>query len=80
MNIYRKKFERITITGPNSERDEAFQYAERNGFRIVQSGAKRISIGRVDSSKFKLICEREIKVNRRAWKPSWIPSQKIINP
>jgi len=54
-------FERITLIGPLHENDKWFSWCYRNGYSIKRSGPKRMSLGRVDMNKFKIIAERKAK-------------------
>lgn len=62
MNIKHTKIHRIRITGPREESDEAFDYALRNGYRVIRCGPMVMrGSGRADLSRFAITAEREEK-------------------
>jgi len=58
MRIKSYHMERIEITGPMNEWDDAFTFCGKEGFYIIRSGAEPIGIGRIDSTRFFIIAER----------------------
>lgn len=60
MNIHRKKIERIVITGSREDSKKAFDYCFKRGYDIKRSGPKRINAVQIDTTRFKIVAEREI--------------------
>jgi hypothetical protein len=61
VRIYKKQIERITIIFSNDDEDRkrAFDYCLNNNYHITRSGPKRISYGKYDITKGKIVAERE---------------------
>ena len=58
MNIHKHIIEKIVITGVMGDFQKAVDYCNANGYSIWQSGPRRVSIGRVDITRFKIVAER----------------------
>jgi len=63
MRIYKRKqtIERITLIGPMAEAKKWINWCYDNGYGITRSGPKNISLGRVSTTKFKIVAEKEIR-------------------
>lgn len=48
------------ITGPREDSKKAFDYCFKRGYDIKRSGPKRINAVQIDTTRFKIIAEREI--------------------
>jgi len=59
MNIHKKIIERVIITGKQEDGSKAFAYCMNNGYRIVRSGPMQVSFAKYDTSKFKIVAERQ---------------------
>lgn len=60
MKIYRKRIERIIITGNMDERDKAWEYLDKNGYKEISQGPKYLGNHKFDITKFKMVGERII--------------------
>lgn len=64
MNIKYKKIRRVIITGKNDddekEWERAFAFCRDNGYRVVRSGPKQVTYTRYDTSRFKIIAEKDV--------------------
>lgn len=63
MNIKHKTIDRVTITGPMAESGLAFDYCVRNGYHITRSGPLKLSISKVDPTRFKLVAEKVVDLS-----------------
>jgi len=61
MNIYYKQIECITIIGNQDEANDAFEFCAKNGLHIVRAGPKPIGNRQYDTSKFKIVAEKECR-------------------
>jgi hypothetical protein len=61
MNTHKKIIEQVTITGKKEEYPKAYAYIEKHGFRVTRSGPMKISVAKYDTSRFKIVAEREVK-------------------
>ncbi len=62
-SIHRKVIERVTLTGRGDEARKAmFDYCQRNGLHITQSGCHVINALHVDADRPKIIAEREMEL------------------
>jgi len=60
MNIKHKTIDRVRITGPMDESGKALDYCYRHDYRVMRTGPKRVSIGKVDTSRFAVTAERVV--------------------
>ena len=58
-NVQRKRVIRYTITGRTEDRGKAFEYVDRHGLRVILSGPMPGKGLRVDSSRFKIVAEKD---------------------
>ena len=61
MNINYRTFRHITITGKMKERQKINKWLDKNRYEILRSGAKRISVCKVDSNVFLVRGRKRIK-------------------
>lgn len=61
MNIKRKMIERVRITGPSYERPMMYDWLEKYGFRLKHSGPIFVGQLKVDTTRFGVTGEREVK-------------------
>jgi hypothetical protein len=61
MKIRIKRIVRYVITGPDADREKAFEYCSKKELRITRSGAAMISAFKVDPSRFKIVAEKEVE-------------------
>jgi len=60
MNIKHKTIDRVRITGAMEESGKAVDYCYRHDYVVTRSGPKRVSIGKVDTSRFAITAERVV--------------------
>lgn len=58
MNIHKHLIEQVVITGAMADIHKAHEYCNRHGYNQTQSEPKRISMSRVDTTRFKIVAER----------------------
>ncbi len=63
MNKRYQTIKRIIITGEKSERREAGDYLERNGYWFTSIQPKFIARGRRDFSKFRMVGEKPVRAD-----------------
>jgi len=57
--MYWKRIRRIVITGHREEGvREAQAFCDRNGYKIIRSGPKRVARFRVDPNTFHIVAEK----------------------
>ena len=61
MNIKYKTIRRVRITAPMSERQEVFDWCDRNSYRMKRWEPKVVSFPKVDPTKLLVVAEKEIK-------------------
>ena len=63
MSIYKKKIviERLVLIGPMKDRNKWLDWCYDNGYAVIRSGPKPLSLGYVSHAKFKIVAEKEIK-------------------
>ena len=61
MNKRTETIRRIVITGNKEERKKAYDYLDRNEYRIIYSNPKILKDHTLDISKFKMIGEKRVK-------------------
>ena len=66
MNIKHKTIDRVRITGPMEESGKALDYCYRHDYSVIRSGPKRVSIGKVDKTRFAITAERVVSNSNSA--------------
>lgn len=67
LKISKTIVEQVTIEGPNEQRDAAYTYIRRGGYRIIESGPKPLSKRDYADSAFRIVAERDECLGERQW-------------
>ena len=62
MDISKKIIERVTLTGKMNERHEAYNYCNKNQYRIISQGPKWIAEYKDNPDIYVMVAEREKEV------------------
>ncbi len=66
MNKRYETIRRIVVSGKVEEKQAAWDFLERNGYRFTLAGPMPIAWKEYDDSRFKIVAEKEIKSAREA--------------
>ena len=58
--VIKREIERVIVIGDNHNFEKAKKQFENEGYRIVASGAKPITLGQYSNKQFKMVAEKRI--------------------
>jgi hypothetical protein len=60
MFIHHKLIEEITLTGPMEEKQQAYDYCDKHGFKITSDGHLRVGRTKINISRFCIVAARRV--------------------